>query len=267
MTRINTVVVGACGKMGRTVIKGILESDDLELVGAVDVVDVGQDVSQICGLSKVDVPVSDDLAQVLDQKKVQVVIDFTYKEAAAKNIVTALKKKVAVVTGTTGFSQEEMQAFSELARENGVGMFFAANFSLGAVLMMKYAREIAKYFPQAEIIEYHNDRKKDSPSGTAIATAQGMREAAGLPARPVNNGAPSRGGEFYGYQVHSVRMSSFVAHQEVIFGGNGEILTLRHDSFNRECFIPGVLLAARKVGEWQGLQVGLESILEHFVLQ
>lgn len=265
MTMLNTVVVGAYGKMGREIIKGILQSQDLKLVGAVDVSGAGQDVGELLGVKETGVIIKDDLGTLLDQAKVDVVIDFSHKEAAAVNVSTALNKKVAVVMGTTGFASEELEGFAQLALKNQVGMFFAANFSLGAVLMMKYARELARFFPQAEILEYHNDKKKDSPSGTAIATAKGMREYAGPGENaPDNNGAAARGGDFHGYQVHSIRLQSLVAHQEVIFAGEGELLTIRHDSYNRECFIPGVLLAVRKVIGWQGLKISLESILDYF---
>jgi len=264
MKVLNTVVVGAYGKMGQEVIKGILKSSDLKLVGAVDVNGAGQDVGELLGVKETGVIMSDDLAVLLDQEKVHVVIDFSHKEAATLNVTTALKRRVAVVMGTTGFATEELEYFDRLARKNLVGMFFASNFSLGAVLMMKYARELARFFPQAEILEYHNEKKKDSPSGTALATARGMRECAGPLENEANKEDVARGGEFYGYQVHSIRLKSLVAHQEVIFAGVGELLTIRHDSYNRECFIPGVLLAVREVTSWKGLNIGLESILDYF---
>lgn len=252
--------------MGREVSKGVLQSKDFELAGAVDTCGVGQDVGELLGRKGAGVKIVPDLAALLAEIKADVVIDFSHKEAAAVNVPIALKTKTAVVMGTTGFTAAELQGFADLALQNKVGMFYAPNFSLGAVLMMKYARELARYFPQAEIIEYHNDKKKDAPSGTAIATAQGMREAAGTQEPLVNKQAKARGEEFYGYQIHSVRLPSMIAHQEVIFAGTGEILSIRHDSFNRECFIPGVLLAARQVNSWQGLKIGLDNLLELFPL-
>lgn len=266
MELLNTVVVGAYGKMGREVVKGVLKNQGLQLVGAVDVFGTGQDIGAVIGQQDLGILIKNDLAKVLDEHKVHVIIDFTHKQAAKENITTALKRKVFVVTGTTGFTPEELQEFDKMARDNQVGIFFAPNFSLGAVLMMKYSKEIAKYFPQAEILEYHNDKKKDSPSGTAIATAEGMRANSGSQEKPANNGAPSRGGEFSGYQIHSIRLKSCVAHQEVLFAGDGEILTIRHHSYNRECFIPGVMLAVRQVINRQGLTVGLDSILDDYTL-
>lgn len=264
MKTLNTVVVGAYGKMGQEIIRGILQSPDLKLVGAVDVSGIGQEVGELLGVKETGVFISKDLATVLDQVKVDVVIDFSRKDAATVNIPIALNKQVTVVMGTTGFTPAELDSLGDLAQKNQVGIFFAANFSLGAVLMMKYAREIAKFYPQAEILEFHNDKKIDSPSGTAIATARGMREAAGLKESSLDTAAAARGEEFYGYQVHSIRLQSFVAHQEVIFSGIGELLTIRHDSYKRESFIPGVLLAVRKVENWKGLKIGLESILDYF---
>lgn len=262
------VVVGANGKMGREIIKGILQSEDAQLVGAVDVLNVGKDVGDMTGGKPVGIPVCDNLVELLDRTKPHVVIDFSHKEAAKNNVPTVLKKGYPVVMGTTGFSDDVLRTFNSLALEHNTGMIYAPNFSLGAVLLMKYARELSRYYPQAEIIEYHNDKKIDSPSGTALATAKSMRcgnlpegitidEFAACAQLP-----PSRGGEFYGYRVHSVRLKSMVAHQEVLFSGEGELLTIRHDSFSRESFIPGILLAVRKVSSWKGLKIGLEAILD-----
>jgi len=264
MEKLKTVVVGAYGKMGREVSKGIVLSPDFQLVGAIDAYGVGTKIGEVLGVKGLDLLIETDLIACLERQTADVVIDFSQKEAAAVNVAAALRHKTAVVMGTTGFTPEELEAFNQLAIQNQVGMFFAPNFSLGAVLMMKYARELAKYFPQAEILEYHNDKKKDSPSGTALATARGMRELGCQQEKALNYDAAARGGEFYGYQIHSIRLKSLVAHQEVVFAGGGELLTISHDSFNRECFIPGVLLAARQVTGWKGLHIGLESILDYF---
>lgn len=264
MRVLKTVVVGAYGNMGREVIKGVLQSQDMQLAGAIDTLGAGNDAGELVGLHKTGVLLGPGLADLLSQKKVDVVIDFSRKEAAAVNVPIALKQKTAVVMGTTGFNDEELAYFDRLARENQVGMFFAPNFSLGAVLMMRYARETARFFPQAEILEYHNDRKKDAPSGTALATAKEMREAAGPEKICRANEADIRGMDICGYKIHSIRLNGLVAHQEVIFAGQGELFTVRHDSLNRECFIPGVLLAARQVHDWQGLRSGLESIMDRF---
>ncbi|MDD2432784.1 MAG: 4-hydroxy-tetrahydrodipicolinate reductase, partial [Clostridia bacterium] len=196
--------------------------------------------------------------------KPEIVIDFTHKKAAQKNIPFILKKSIAVVAGTTGFNEEDLVEFDRLAKQNNTAMFLAPNFSLAAVLMMKFAQEASQYYQQGEIIEYHNDKKIDSPSGTAIATARKMtHNFCGEEIGEQNLSESScRGGDFGGVKIHSVRLKSMVAHQEVLFAGTGELLTIRHDSFSRESFLPGILMAVRKVQSWQGLKVGLEEILD-----
>lgn len=267
MKGIKAVVVGASGKMGRAVMKGIIQSDDVQLVGACDVFSVGEDAGELVGLKTLGVSVQEDLSKILRQTKADVVIDFSRKDAASKNIPEAINHGVHVVIGTTGFSEDEINQFNELAREKQVGVLLAPNFSLGAVLMMKYAREIAQYYSQAEIIEYHNDKKIDSPSGTAIATAKKMQDnllTTNLSKEDAEQAvSPCRGGHYHGVQVHSVRLKSMIAHQEVLFAGEGELLTIRHDSFSRDSFIPGVLMAVRKVDTWEGLKIGLETVLEN----
>jgi len=264
MGLINTVIVGACGKMGKEVIRGFSQCNDIKIVGAVDVSGIGCDIGDLIQARPVGIQVSGDLGELLDRlERPVVVVDFTNKDAARKNVPIALNKGASVVLGTTGLSQADLEAFDGLARKSGVGMLIAPNFSFGAVLMMKMAREISRYLNQAEIIEYHNEKKLDSPSGTAIATARGMKE--NIVANGSVNGVKedgSRGADYNGIRIHSVRLKSLVAHQEVLFSGCGELLTIRHDSFSRESFIPGILMAVRKVYGWQGLKIGLESIMD-----
>lgn len=264
MAVLKTVVFGAAGKMGQEVVKGVLSSKDLRLVGAVDVNNVGKDIGEIIGIPKTGIPVSPNSPiALLESARPDVVIDFSNKEAAKRNLPEAIKRGISVVIGTTGLTENELDEIDTLAKQMSVGAFFAPNFSLGAVLMMRYARELAKYYPQAQIIEYHNDKKADSPSGTAIATARGMGVCAHCKAPESEKTAltSSLGDEYYGVRIHSVRLKSLIAHQEVLFAGDGELLTIRHDSFSRESFLPGILLAIRKVKHWQGLKIGLESLL------
>jgi 4-hydroxy-tetrahydrodipicolinate reductase len=262
----NVVITGACGKVGKEMIKGINNCEDMTVVGAVDVINVGKDIGEIIGGKPVGVLVSSSLENLiseLDKDKDIVLVDFTFKAAAKVNIPKALENGLNVVMGTTGFSQEELAEFEKMANENKVGMLVAPNFSLGAVLMMKVARDISRYLNQAEIIEYHNEKKLDSPSGTAIATARGMKEnTIDCQYSEENNDNGARGAEYDGVRIHSVRLKSLVAHQEVIFSGCGELLTIRHDSFSRESFVPGVLLAVRNVSQWTGLKFGLETIMD-----
>ena len=263
MTVLNAVVIGACGKMGREVLKGLLASGDINIAGAVDVTRIGTDIGELIGVSTTGIKVTDNLALLLGSiTKPCVVIDFTLKAAAVKNIPIALENGASVVVGTTGFSEQETAQFDVLARQNQVGILIAPNFSLGAVLMMKCAKDISRYLKQVEIIEYHNDKKVDSPSGTAIATTMAMKDNLSLQSWEGRNDNNCRGGDFNGVRVHSVRLKSMVAHQEVLFAGEGELLTIRHDSFSRESFIPGILMAVRKIGAWHGLKFGLDLILD-----
>ena len=165
-------------------------------------------------------------------------VDFTVPDAVEANVAAALERGVPCVIGTTGFDHSQVDAS---ARERGLACFHAPNFALGAVLMMRFAADAAAYMPRAEIIELHNEAKKDAPSGTAKATAEAL------------------GGDA---AIHSVRLPGLVAHQEVLFGGEGQLLTIRHDTFSREAFVPGVLLALEKLDELPaGLTVGLDAIL------
>lgn len=220
---IRVAVSGAAGRMGATVCEAIDDADGLELVGRAD---------PSLGVS---------LADAISESRPDVVVDFSVPSVAVANIRTAVGTGVHVVVGTTGF------ALSELDGLDGANIFIAPNFAIGAVLMMKFAVEAFGHMARAEIIELHHDRKVDKPSGTAALTAQRMAEAA------PDKGAPP---------VHSVRLPGLVAHQEVILGDLGQTLTLRHDSIDRVSFMPGVILAVRRVAELPDrLTVGLEQLL------
>ena len=263
---INVLVTGALGKMGREVCKGVVLADDLRLVGAVDVRGEEQDIGTVLGVGEVGVPVKNDLAGELSQKTPDVLVDFTVPAAAAANVKTALRRKVRPVVGTTGMTAEEIKEIAEIAGESGVGGIIAPNFAIGAVLMINFAVQAARYFPSVEIIELHHDQKLDAPSGTAMKTAQALVEARGdfppggrveIEKLPGVRGGCLDGG----IRLHSVRLPGLVAHQEVIFGGVGQTLTIRHDSISRESFMPGVLLAIRKVMNLDKIVFGLESLL------
>jgi 4-hydroxy-tetrahydrodipicolinate reductase len=176
--------------------------------------------------------------ELVELEAAEAMVDFTTPDAVEANVGAALERSLSCVIGTTGFDQARVD---ELARERGVACFHAPNFALGAVLMMRFARETAAYMPRAEIVELHNEAKRDAPSGTAKATAD------------VVGGDPT---------IHSVRLPGLVAHQEVLFGGQGQLLTIRHDTFSREAFVPGVLLALERLPDLPpGLTVGLDAIL------
>ncbi|BAL82855.1 putative dihydrodipicolinate reductase [Selenomonas ruminantium subsp. lactilytica TAM6421] len=262
---VTVLVNGACGRMGQAVLKAVQEAEDLQLVGAVDIRG-GADCGELVGLPKNNVTVETDLTAALERLKPEVMIDFTRPDVVFDNVMAALKAKVSPVVGTTGLSEEQKTEIRKLAEENDTPAFIAPNFAIGAVLMMVMAKQAAKYMPEVEIIELHHDNKLDAPSGTAVQTAAMIAEvrAAHKQGHPEEKEkiAGARGADYEGMHIHSVRLPGYVAHQEVIFGGLGQTLTIRHDSLNRESFMPGVVLAAQKVRGLKGLTVGLDKLLE-----
>jgi 4-hydroxy-tetrahydrodipicolinate reductase len=230
--------------MGATVCQAIAASSDCELVAELDI--------------------ANDLAELVS-KKVQVVVDFTTPDVVMANLEFLAKNNIHAVVGTTGFDAARLGKVAELFKQSEANVIIAPNFGLAAVLMMQFAQLAAPYFESAEVIELHHPRKADAPSGTAKRTAELSAQArTGLPPMPdastdVVNGA--RGANISGIPVHSVRLQGLVAHQEVLFGGPGESLSIRHDSYDRESFMPGVLLAIRKVSEISGLTFGLEELI------
>lgn len=260
---IRVVVAGAAGKMGRQVVEAVLSQEDMALVGAVDVAAAGRPLRDL-GPFESDLTVSEDLREVLGQANAEVMVDFTHPSAVMRNIRAALGSRVSPVVGTTGLSDEDLEEIRVLAQEHSTPAFVAPNFAVGAVLMMEFAKRAARYFPNVEVIELHHAGKADSPSGTSLKTAKdiaaAVEEIHSGPAGESLKGA--RGADVAGIRVHSVRLPGLVAHQEVIFGGKGQTLTIRHDSIDRTSFMPGVLLAIRAVGSTSGLTYGLENLLE-----
>ena len=245
MKNIRVLVNGAKGRMGQEVVKAVTVASDLELV---DQTDLG-----------------DDLIARIKASQAQAVVDFTTAAVAFENTRKILEAGVHPVVGTSGLLAEQVAKLQQLAQDKGIGGLIAPNFAIGAVLLMKYAQDAAKYLPDVEVIELHHNRKADAPSGTAVKTAQLIAEArqeipkALVEEKELFEGA--RGSEVHGLRVHSLRLPGLVAHQEVIFGGTGETLTIRHDSIHRESFMPGVCLACRKVIGTQQLFYGLEHLL------
>ena len=251
--------------MGQAVLKAVQEADGLELVGAVDIKG-GADTGSLVGLPANGILVETDLEALLARKKPEVMVDFTRPDVVFGNVMTALAHKTSPVVGTTGLSDEQKAEIAKAAEENDTPAFIAPNFAIGAVLLMVMSRQAAKYMPDVEIIELHHDKKLDAPSGTAIQTAAMIAEVR----KAHKQGNPdefeklegARGADYEGMHIHSVRLPGYVAHQEVIFGGLGQMLTIRHDSMNRESFMPGVVLAAKKVRSLKGLTVGLDKLLD-----
>jgi 4-hydroxy-tetrahydrodipicolinate reductase len=261
MQTIRVAVAGAAGRMGRESVRAIASQQDMQVVAAIDPAAAGQDAGLVAGLPALNLTVLADAEAALAESQSQVLVDFTTAAAAMPILRAGLKRRIAAVVGTTGFSESDVEEIAELCRRHSVGAIVAPNFAIGAVLMMKFACEAAEYLPCAEIIELHHDQKRDAPSGTALRTAEMMQAAAGTALRARPGDQQSRGQAAGPIRIHSVRLQGLVAHQEVIFGGPGQTLTIRHDSTGRESFMPGMLLAVRKVGSLQRLVVGLENIL------
>ena len=249
------LVNGALGRMGSQVVAQIQEEKDLELAAVVDI-----KPGEAGGLK-----INQDIEQAIKEAKIDVVVDFTRPAVVMGTLRKILPLKVAVVVGTTGFTKEDLAEVDALARANKTSVLIAPNFALGAVVMMKLSEIAAQYFPNVEIIEKHHDKKLDAPSGTAILTAQKIAKVRqkhfqGHPEERETM-AGCRGADYEGMKIHSMRLPGYVASQEVIFGGQGETLRIATEPINRECYMPGVMLACRKVKNYQGLVYGLEEIL------
>lgn len=269
---IPVVVNGAAGKMGREVIKAVANAEDMTLVGAVDRNPAyeGQDVGEVAGCGELEVPILQDLQSVLvlaTQEKVQgVMVDFTHPDGVYDNVRSAIAYGVRPVVGTTGLSPEKIQDLGDFAEKASTGCLIIPNFCIGMVLLQQAAMQASQYFDHVEIIELHHNQKADAPSGTAIKTAEMLSElgksynAASVKETETITGA--RGGlTEENIRIHSIRLPGLIAHQEVIFGAPGQIYTLRHDTMDRACYMPGVLLSIRKVTQLKSLVYGLEKIL------
>lgn len=253
---IRVAVSGCAGRMGKAVVDAVRLSDDMELA---------------CGIdphgTEADFPVCTTVSEALASQDFGVLVDFTQPNVVADTLRAALPAGIDCVVGTTGLSRETLEDLASLAPE-GTCLFYAPNFTTGAVLMMEFARAAAPYFPEAEVIEFHHCNKKDAPSGTAVRTAQIVAEARGgrrsdAPGSEteIDGAAGARGALIDGVPVHSVRSMGYVASQEVVFGSLGQTLSIRHDSWDRASYMPGVLLGIRSVGTRSGLIVGLENFM------
>ncbi|MFQ6131092.1 MAG: 4-hydroxy-tetrahydrodipicolinate reductase [Armatimonadota bacterium] len=252
--------------MGRATVKAIAAQENVRLAAAVDTVLVGEDAGDVAGIGKIRVNIARDLGTALDRSRADVMVDFTNPSVVMDNVRAALSRAVNCVVGTTGLGEDDLAEIEELCERHDTAAIVSPNFSLGANLMMRFAQEAAKHFEFAEILELHHEGKKDAPSGTALKTAAMMAEGRGGPLREVPTEvtklAGARGGESDGVAIHSVRLPGLVAHQEIIFGGLGETLTIRHDSLTHESFMPGVLLAAHEVRKRKGLILSLDDLLK-----
>lgn len=256
-------VVGAAGRMGAEVCRAVDAAADVELVAAVDPGAAGRPVTQVTGVDT-DLTVAADLDALLDAG-VDVAVDFTHPDVVADTIRWLLDHGVHAVVGTTGMTDDALADLRERSAGSAANAFLAPNFAIGAVLLMQFSAQAAVHLPHVEIIELHHDRKADAPSGTALRTADLVAEARQQVPGPVggDDAHPgARGTRHRDVNVHAVRLPGLVAHQEVIFGGQGQTLTIRHDSMDRTSFMPGVLLAVRSVADLdEPLVVGLEHLL------
>jgi len=260
-------VVGAFGRMGREVCKTVDAAPDMDLVMAVDREGVGASVRDFTSQHAADIRIEDRLSAALERiGEVDALVDFTHPKVAAHHALVALKHKVSPIVGTSGLSVSDLADIRGLAEGQGVAAAYIPNFAIGAVLMMKFAKEAAKHLPECEIIEMHHEKKADAPSGTATRTAELI---AGSRLRRPDRGRTDmvhiegvRGGSVGETPIHSVRLPGLLAHQTVIFGGEGEVLTIRHDSMDRSSFMNGVLVALRAIKGREGLIVGLENLLD-----
>jgi len=248
---IKVAVCGALGKMGQEVVSAVEASDDMQLVAKIDIA-------------------SSEMYRTIEEaarvEEIDVLVDFTQPKSIYENALYCLNNGIKMVIGTTGLTDEQIDNLKKLSAEKNTGCLIAPNFSTGAVLMMMFAKQAAKYFDNAEIIELHHNQKKDAPSGTAIKTAQLMAEANSDMAKDncaeVETIEGSRGGTSYAnIHIHSVRMPGYIASQEVIFGASGQILKVRHDSMDRKCYMQGVLLAVRHTFKENDFVYGLDNIL------
>ena len=254
------LVAGFTGAMGQKAVNLVNSLDNFELVA-------GMSPTATNDPQKYNLPVGAKIYQSLAEipdLAADIWIDFTTPKAVYDNVKFALEHHISPVVGTTGMSDEQEAELIKISQKEKVGGLIAPNFGMSAVLLMKFAKEAAKYFPDAEIIEMHHADKKDAPSGTALATAKMIAEN-----RPEHETAPDqvetlenvRGGDYQGIKIHSVRLPGYIAHEQVLFGGPGEALTIRQDSFDRESFMGGVKVALEKVDQLDELVVGLENIL------
>ncbi len=270
---IPVIVNGATGKMGREVIKAVAQAPDMNLVGAISttVEHQGKDAGELAGLSEaLEIPITDQLEPMLafaaGEKQLGVMVDFTHPNSVYDNIRSAIAYGIRPVVGTTGLSPQQLQDLAEFADKASTGCLIIPNFSIGMVLLQQAAIAASKHFDHVEIIELHHNQKADAPSGTAIQTAQLLGEMGKTYNSAIveeTEKLPGARGSLAeeGIRIHSVRLPGLIAHQEVIFGAAGQIYTLRHDTSDRACYMPGVLLAIRQVLQLKSLVYGLEKIL------
>lgn len=264
--KVKIVIAGPRGRMGKEAVLLVSRTETFELVAVIDRKYNGDNLQNVEGFNGISAPIYSDIQECFQQVKADVLIDLTTPEVGMFHTVTALENGVRPVVGTTGFTPADLQQLQDMCERLELGCVIAPNFALGAILMMKFSQMAAKYFNDIEIIELHHDQKLDAPSGTAVKTAELIRAVR----EPKVQGHPNeketiagaRGADVDGMRIHSVRLPGLIAHQQVMFGADGQSLSIRHDSYNRESFMSGVKLAVEHVTQSNGLVYGLENIIE-----
>ncbi|MCO5296396.1 MAG: 4-hydroxy-tetrahydrodipicolinate reductase [Fimbriimonadaceae bacterium] len=265
MSAVRVAIAGVAGRMGREVARSLSGSKEFEVVVAVDRAAGGTSLRELVGPSAPDLVVAERLGEALDAVPCDVLVEFTHPSAAFDHAESALRRGVAPVVGTSGLDDASLRELALMCEETGTPAMVVPNFALGAVLMMRFAEMAARWMPHCEVIEMHHDRKADAPSGTAQLTASRIaaaRKTAPALREELLHVEGARGGTVQGVPVHSVRLPGLVAHQLVVFGGQGETLTLRHDSLDRSSFMEGVALCVRRVRSLHGLVIGLDTLLD-----
>jgi 4-hydroxy-tetrahydrodipicolinate reductase len=257
---------GICGKMGTSMTKELLKEKDMEVICGFDKLNVEKDMGYALGIGENNKKIFNKYKDVRNLNP-DLIIDFTNAEAASETITWALNEGIDIVVGTTGFNKDELVKIEERANKSRSKVFIVPNFSIGAVLMIKISQMIAKYFDGCEIIELHHDKKKDAPSGTSIFTAQQISQTKEFNSIRLKDGETetvggSRGAFSNGIHIHSVRLPGFLSHQNVIFGTQGQTLSIKHECIDRSSFYPGLLLAVRKIDKMPNYTYGLDKILD-----
>ena len=258
---ISVVIHGATGRMGMETVRAVSAAEDMALVGATCNTPRGDSLPTPAG----DVPLSTDLASMLDAANPTVMVEFTHADACMEAVPLAADRGIHMVLGASGLNAAQLQTLDTMSREHGVGIIVAPNFALGAVVLKKLAEQAASFFDYVDVVEAHHEMKIDSPSGFSMAIARGMREERGSDfvrnEASVHHLPETRGGHEGGVGIHSLRLPGRSAHHEVIFGAAGQTLSIRHDTLGRDCYMPGVLRCVREVVRRPGLTVGLETVL------
>ncbi|HJV31537.1 MAG TPA: 4-hydroxy-tetrahydrodipicolinate reductase [Bacillales bacterium] len=266
MNQIKIIIAGPRGRMGREAVKLVSNTNHFDLKAVVDHKYEGLRLSELEGFPGLNIPIYTDIEKCLQDTEVDVLIDLTTPEFGMFHARKALEYNVRPVVGTTGFTKDDLKELQTICQEKELGCIIAPNFAIGAVLMMKFSQMAAKYFNDIEIIEMHHDQKLDAPSGTAVKTAEMISNVrnAKIQGHPDEKETitGARGADFEGMRIHSVRLPGLVAHQQVLFGSDGQTLTIRHDTYNRGSFMSGVKVAVETVMKINTLVYGLENILE-----